>query len=268
MSNSRPSDTVATPKSKERPLNSATLAAIEAQEPHHRQPLLFHNATIHTRDSLIGTIAQGDILLGGPTIVGIGPGLIAAAGDDNMLVIDCSGLTVIPAVIDALSTSGVRASRPESTGTLIPGRPADFILVEESGPRAYQSILDDPSSAAAIVLGGEVRTWNGRELGPGNLPSNNLPSNGAPSGGPHSAAPVPAAPDLQGTWVSEDDFLHQHLLPAGRYDETRGGREHAFQGQYWINGNRIDYLDDLGFWAYGEFIDDTLHHAGYIMRRR
>ncbi|MFI6742429.1 Atu4866 domain-containing protein [Nonomuraea sp. NPDC050451] len=25
-------------------------------------------------------------------------------------------------------------------------------------------------------------------------------------------------------------------------------------------------MDDLGFWAYGEFKGDELHHAGYVMK--
>ncbi|WP_394326748.1 Atu4866 domain-containing protein, partial [Thermobifida halotolerans] len=36
----------------------------------------------------------------------------------------------------------------------------------------------------------------------------------------------------------------------------------------WISGSRIDYLDDLGFWAFGEFRDGVLHHAGYRFTRR
>lgn len=255
------------------PLSPATLVAIRSQDPGNRRPLLFHNATIHTRDPLIGTIAQGDILIGGATIVGIGPGLVTAAGDDNMLVIDCTGLTVVPAIIDALSTTRVRPSRADSVGTLIPGRAADFIVIGNSGPFFYQTILDDPSTAAAIVLAGEVRTWNGRIVDlrdtAGDVRNGD---DGGDRGGTGSGArvdfPSSGASDVHGTWISEDDFLHQHLIPGGRYDETRGGRRHAFQGQYWINGNRIDYLDDLGFWAYGEFIGDTLHHAGYVMRRR
>ncbi|WP_319194922.1 Atu4866 domain-containing protein [Streptomyces sp. DK15] len=30
----------------------------------------------------------------------------------------------------------------------------------------------------------------------------------------------------------------------------------------------MDYLDDLGFWAYGEFRDGTMHHAGYRFTHR
>ncbi|MEU9367658.1 Atu4866 domain-containing protein [Streptomyces avermitilis] len=54
----------------------------------------------------------------------------------------------------------------------------------------------------------------------------------------------------------------------GRYEEARGDRPSVYQGRYWINGTRTDYLDDLGFWAFGEFRDGTPHHAGYRFTRR
>ncbi|MBU7597962.1 Atu4866 domain-containing protein [Streptomyces sp. P38-E01] len=70
-----------------------------------------------------------------------------------------------------------------------------------------------------------------------------------------------------GTWATDDRFLRQRLRPDGRYDEARGDRESAYTGRYWINGTRIDYLDDLGFWAYGEFDGEALDHAGYRLTR-
>ncbi|MGA5444736.1 Atu4866 domain-containing protein [Streptomyces griseoincarnatus] len=47
--------------------------------------------------------------------------------------------------------------------------------------------------------------------------------------------------------MTRTGFLHQELTADGRYDETRGGRTHAHQGRFWIDGDRVDYLDDLGF---------------------
>ncbi|GAA1879620.1 hypothetical protein GCM10009753_03600 [Streptantibioticus ferralitis] len=44
-------------------------------------------------------------------------------------------------------------------------------------------------------------------------------------------------------------------------------RPSAYQGRSWIDGTRIDYLDDLGFWAFGEFDGEVLHHAGYRFTR-
>lgn len=71
-----------------------------------------------------------------------------------------------------------------------------------------------------------------------------------------------------GLWVTDDGRIRHELLPDGRYDEARGSRESAYQGRYWIKGSRIDYLDDTGFTADGEFRDDVLYHAGMILRRR
>ncbi|OLU30633.1 hypothetical protein BVH06_15490 [Pseudomonas sp. PA27(2017)] len=72
-----------------------------------------------------------------------------------------------------------------------------------------------------------------------------------------------------GMWVTDDGQIRHELLPNGRYDEARGSRESAYQGRYEITGTHIDYWDDTGFTADGEFVDrDTLHHGGMIFRRR
>jgi putative ligand-binding protein with streptavidin-like fold len=71
-----------------------------------------------------------------------------------------------------------------------------------------------------------------------------------------------------GIWVTADDQIRQELLPNGRYDEARGERESAYTGRYWVKGNRIEYADDTGFTADGEFQGDILHHGGYIFYRQ
>ncbi len=72
-----------------------------------------------------------------------------------------------------------------------------------------------------------------------------------------------------GMWVTDDGQIRHELLPNNRYDEARGSRESAYQGRYEITGTHIDYWDDTGFTADGEFVDrDTLHHGGMIFRRR
>ena len=38
-------------------------------------------------------------------------------------------------------------------------------------------------------------------------------------------------------------------------------------GRYTITGNHIDYVDDTGFTADGDFVDGVLHHGGMIFRR-
>ena len=71
-----------------------------------------------------------------------------------------------------------------------------------------------------------------------------------------------------GMWVTADGYIRHELLPNGRYDEARGSKRSAYQGRYVITGNHIDYVDDTGFTADGDFIDGVLHHAGMILRRQ
>jgi len=72
-----------------------------------------------------------------------------------------------------------------------------------------------------------------------------------------------------GMWVTDDGQIRHELLPNNRYDEARGTRESAYQGRYEVSGTHIDYWDDTGFTADGEFVDrDTLPHGGMIFRRR
>jgi ketosteroid isomerase-like protein len=72
-----------------------------------------------------------------------------------------------------------------------------------------------------------------------------------------------------GMWVTDDGNIRHELLPNGRYDEARGTRESAYQGRYKVTGTHIEYWDDTGFTADGDFVDEnTLYHGGMILRRR
>jgi hypothetical protein len=71
-----------------------------------------------------------------------------------------------------------------------------------------------------------------------------------------------------GMWVTADGYIQHELLPNGRYDEARGTRKSAYQGRYLVTGNHIDYWDDTGFTADGDFIDGVLHHAGMVLYRQ
>lgn len=72
-----------------------------------------------------------------------------------------------------------------------------------------------------------------------------------------------------GMWVTDDGYVRHELLANGRYDEARGKRKSAYQGRYEVSGNHIEYWDDTGFTADGDFVDEhTLHHGGMILRRR
>ena len=68
-----------------------------------------------------------------------------------------------------------------------------------------------------------------------------------------------------GTWVTADGQIRHQLLPGGRYDEARGSRRSAYRGRYTLTGDHIDYLDDTGFTADGDFRDGVLYHAGMVL---
>ncbi|CAN7276707.1 Atu4866 domain-containing protein [Pararhizobium sp. LjRoot238] len=70
-----------------------------------------------------------------------------------------------------------------------------------------------------------------------------------------------------GIWVTADGYIRHELLPGGRHDEARGKRKSAYQGRYVMTGDHIDYIDDTGFTADGDFVDGILYHAGMVLRR-
>lgn len=74
-----------------------------------------------------------------------------------------------------------------------------------------------------------------------------------------------ATGEYLGMWVTKDGHIRHELLPNGRYDESRGTRKGAYRGRYKVTGNHIDYRDDTGFTADGEFKDGILYHAGMIL---
>ena len=71
-----------------------------------------------------------------------------------------------------------------------------------------------------------------------------------------------------GVWVTADVYIRHELLPNGRYVEARGNRERAYTGRYEVTGKHIEYWDDTGFTADGDFVDGVLHHAGMILKRQ
>lgn len=71
-----------------------------------------------------------------------------------------------------------------------------------------------------------------------------------------------------GMWITEDGHIRHALLPNFRYEEARGNKERAYQGSYTITGNHIDYRDDTGFTADGEFKDGILYHAGMVLYKK
>ncbi|ACZ21357.1 hypothetical protein Sked_14200 [Sanguibacter keddieii DSM 10542] len=74
-------------------------------------------------------------------------------------------------------------------------------------------------------------------------------------------------PDWVGAWTDPSRGMTQHLSADGRYSETRGGRRDAYTGCFWAHRDWVAYLDDTGFWAFGQRADDVLHHARFVLRR-
>lgn len=77
-----------------------------------------------------------------------------------------------------------------------------------------------------------------------------------------------AAHPYVGMWVTADNHIRHELLPDGRYIEARGPREAAYTGRYTITGDHIEYVDDTGFTADGDFVDGVLYHAGMVLHRK
>ncbi|WP_420854919.1 Atu4866 domain-containing protein [Shinella kummerowiae] len=71
-----------------------------------------------------------------------------------------------------------------------------------------------------------------------------------------------------GLWVTKDGHIRHELRPDGRYVEARGTRERAYLGRYVVTGDHIDYWDDTGFTADGDFVNGVLYHAGMVLYRR
>ena len=82
-----------------------------------------------------------------------------------------------------------------------------------------------------------------------------------------NTAEAEATHPFAGMWVTADGHIRHELLPNGRYDEQRGSGKSAYRGRYAIIGDHIDYGDDTGFTADGDFIDGVLHHGGMILYR-
>lgn len=100
------------------------------------------------------------------------------------------------------------------------------------------------------------------------LATNAMPGSSGSDGVAGAAGPAPVdSHPYVGMWVTADGYIRHELLANGRYDEARGSRRSAYQGRYTIMGDHIDYVDDTGFTADGDFINGVLHHAGMVLRR-
>ena len=71
-----------------------------------------------------------------------------------------------------------------------------------------------------------------------------------------------------GMWMTADGYIRHELLPGDRYNEARGKRNNAYQGSYKVTGDHIEYLDDTGFTADGDFKNGILYHAGMVLYKQ
>jgi Agrobacterium tumefaciens protein Atu4866 len=90
----------------------------------------------------------------------------------------------------------------------------------------------------------------------------------APAAGSSPAGNTRNDPNFYvGMWVTADGYIRHELLPGGRYDEARGSKQSAYRGSYQLSGDHIDYKDDTGFTADGEFRGGVLYHGGMVLYR-
>lgn len=181
---------------------------------------------------------------------------IAAVADAGLaagspaLEIPAAGATLVP-LLDAT----VLSEHPGRDGSPVPtpGSQASFVVVAGGVTRsaALHQLVVAPEHLVLAVVDGQIVARDGEPIVDSRA---------------HADA-VGALDPRWGTWVDRTDYLHQHLHSIGRYDETRAGRRNAYMGAFWLYRNRIVYLDDSGFWAFGRFVDEELHHAGFVMER-
>lgn len=213
------------------------------------EPLAFLGATVHVTAS---TTVRGDLFTADGVVTRVAPTSSDTIPDD-VRTIDARGTWIVPLLVD----SAVRARPRDQRGIydLVPGNPATFAVVREpvSEDRIRRVLVVRPSALLAVVVAGRTEVWQGEPV--------------RPPGAPTRPGAADGPEDWVGTWIDEGAAMEQHLLPEGRYTETRNGRADAYTGRYWVDGGRITYLDDSGFWAFGERLDDVLHHAGFILHR-
>ncbi|MDX3899317.1 MAG: Atu4866 domain-containing protein [Sphingobium sp.] len=217
-------------------------APLEAIRAGPERPILLSHGCVLTGEPALGDWTDAGVLVSAGLIVGVGPGLDTAAADDGMIVVDCRGCVVMPA----------------NGGRLVQAEPADvavFRIIDPEDEPATPKV-SRPSHVDILLARGRPVSGGGR------------PTDAEEGTEPAQLKLVEVAADAPriGLWSDQRDWLRQRLLPNGRYDEARGERESAYCGRYWIDGDRIDYLDDIGFWSFGTFVEDRLEHAGYTLR--
>lgn len=191
-----------------------------------------------------GTVAPADLHV-------VEGRLAAGPPDPGFEIVRADGAYAVPLLVD----SAVAQLPPQQRGAwdLVPGNPATFALVRRPVTEAQvrRMLVVDPQDVAAVWVDGRLEVRAGTPTRPAG-----------------QDVADPAVRDVWvGTWHDPARALQQHLRADGRYSETRSGRADAYTGRYWVRGDRITYLDDSGFWAFGQLLDGVLHHAGFVMTR-
>ncbi|GGM40799.1 hypothetical protein GCM10010102_40380 [Promicromonospora citrea] len=191
-----------------------------------------------------GRVERTDLYTDGPVIVD------APAPAD--LTIDAGGASVVPLLVESV-LAGTTPPDPDAFD-LVPGNPATFAVLDGpvSADRITRMLVADPAGLRAVVVDGTVVVRDGAAL--------------RPRGTTASGAALAADDPRLGAWHDARRDMTQHLTPDGRYSETRGGVRDAYTGSFWLDGDRITYLDDTGFWAFGQYHAGVLHHAGFVLR--
>lgn len=202
--------------------------------------LVVTDAQIHTAP---GRIRRGHLRVRGEAI--------AEPGDApaDALLIAGAGCAAVPLLVDTVFQG---ASPPAADAfDLRPGHPATFALIRGAvGESAIRNMLVvSPRDLVAVVVHGSVVVRDGAPLR-------------------HAGSDALAADDPRlGAWRDDRRDMTQFLTADGLYSETRGGRRDAYRGRFWLDRDRITYLDDTGFWAFGQYHGGILHHAGFVLRR-
>lgn len=204
--------------------------------------LVFTHATVHVTPT---RSVHGDVRIDGATITHAG-----AAGSPlpaDARVVDVRGAAIVPIMVD--NAVRARPTNDRNIHDLVPGNAATFAVIRgrvgESEIRGM--LMVRPADLVAVVIAGRLMAWRGSPV--------------------PDASSERGAPTWVGTWRDNSHALEQHLLANGRYTETRSGHVDAYTGRYWTHRTHIAYLDDSGFWAFGEQYRGVLYHAGFVMIR-
>ena len=79
---------------------ASTPAAVSALNRAAARRILIANGCVLSMDPAVGDFARADVLIEGDTISRIGRDLLAELGDENLTVLDASGLIVMPGFVD------------------------------------------------------------------------------------------------------------------------------------------------------------------------